>query len=345
MTKRRIPLLLLLIVLMAVAGGCSSGKTLTSKLPVKVLILPKFEVGEMTGDFPGEAQYYYEGYLAGGEEYELKGAGDNAKLYYKDGIALCVTGMGKVSAALQTSAVLSDERFDFSKAYVLSTGCAGSAKGYGIMGDVFILSAAVDYDLGHHADPRDMSSERETTWFHDSSYDDCAKIATNPTLTESVYNLVKDTKLETTERTAEIMRTEFPGEAWADREPKVLRGTTVSGDNFWKGQYDHENALLMMETYGCTDPYAVTEMEEIAIGRAVKNFSLLDRLIILRDSVNMDVFMLGATPESLWGGATASGELATEDGAESFDIFPVARRNNYAVGKTIIDAILSGELG
>ena len=25
-------------------------------LPVKALLLPKFEIGEMTGDFPGEAQ-------------------------------------------------------------------------------------------------------------------------------------------------------------------------------------------------------------------------------------------------------------------------------------------------
>lgn len=28
------------------------------KIPVKVLILPKFEVDEMSGDFPGEAQLY-----------------------------------------------------------------------------------------------------------------------------------------------------------------------------------------------------------------------------------------------------------------------------------------------
>ena len=29
-------------------------------ISIKVLILPKFENGEMTGDFPGEAQYYYD---------------------------------------------------------------------------------------------------------------------------------------------------------------------------------------------------------------------------------------------------------------------------------------------
>ena len=29
-------------------------------MPVKVLLLPKFEISEMSGEFPGEAQYYYE---------------------------------------------------------------------------------------------------------------------------------------------------------------------------------------------------------------------------------------------------------------------------------------------
>ena len=37
------------------------------KIAVKALILPKFEAGEMAGDFPGEAQYYYENYLEGAE--------------------------------------------------------------------------------------------------------------------------------------------------------------------------------------------------------------------------------------------------------------------------------------
>ena len=104
-------------------------------LPVRVLILPKFEVGEITGDFPGEAQYYYEEFLSGGEEYDVPGGHDGSILYYKDGIALYITGMGKVNAALSTFAVLSDKRFDFSDAYVLSTGCAGSSADGTVMGD------------------------------------------------------------------------------------------------------------------------------------------------------------------------------------------------------------------
>ena len=45
-------------------AGCSA-QTKKQGIPVRVLILPVFEAGELTGDFPGEAQYFYEKYLAG----------------------------------------------------------------------------------------------------------------------------------------------------------------------------------------------------------------------------------------------------------------------------------------
>ena len=99
---------------------------------------------------------------------------------------------------------------------------------------------------------------------------------------------------------------------------------------------------LLIETYGCPDPYAVSEMEDIAVCAAARRMGMLDRLIILRDSVNMDAFMLGATPESLWGDAEAM-DLASEDSVEAADIFAVAMKNNFEVGRIIVDKILLGE--
>ena len=317
-----------------------TGASVAEEKPiVKVLILPKFEVGKMYGDFPGEAQFYYENYLEGSEVFELSGG----NLYYKDGIALYLTNMGKVNAALSTMAVLSDPRFDFSNAYIISTGCAGSAVDSTVMGDVFIISAAADYDLGHHADGRDLADPNGTTWFHDTYYDDCAVIRLNAELTSKVYALAKDIPLETTEKTRNYMSTAFDGADWAVREPKVQLGTTVTGDNYWKGEYDHANALLIVETYDCPDPYAITEMEEIGVCSAVQKMGMLDRLIIIRDSVNMDVFMLGVTPESLWDPDYNATTLDSEDSVEAADIFAAAMENNFKVGKVIIDAILNGE--
>ena len=309
-------------------------------LPVKVLLLPKFEVGEMAGDFPGEAQYYYEQYLAGAEEYDVPYS--SGKLYYKDGAAMCVLGMGKINAALGTMAILSDTRFDWSEAYIISTGCAGSSAGNTVMGDVFLITAAVDYDLGHHADARELSDPEGTTWFHDTDFDDAAVVFLNQELMEKVYALVKDTPVETTETTRNFMRAAFDGADWAVRDPQVLRGTTVTGDNYWKGQYGHMNALRMAEVYQCPDPYTLTEMEDVAVARTAERMGMLDRLIIIRDSVNMDVFMLGATPESLWGNAEATA-LASEENVEAADIFMTAMKNNFNTGLVIIDRILAGQ--
>ena len=331
-----------MILTIGILTGCSS-RASDERNPIRVLILPKFEVGDMAGDFPGEAQCFYEEYLAGGDTYQINGTPGTIDLYYKDGIALCLTGQGKVAAALNTAAVLSDTRFDFSDAYVLSVGCAGAAEGYGIPGDVCVITAAVDYDLGHQADPRETDSSSETTWFHDESFDDSAVVRLDKELTDRVYALIKDIPLETTDNTESFLKREYPNEAWADRQPQVMRGTSVTGDNFWKGQYDHQNALLITETYGCSDPYAVTEMEDVAVGLAVKSFGMLDRLIILRTGVNMDVFPDGVTPEILWG-AESDDHLASEDSMESVDIFETAMQNCFAAGKVLIEAMRDGTL-
>ena len=48
-----------IIAIAAILSGCSS-QPKEQKNPVRVLILPKFEVDEIAGDFPGEAQYFFE---------------------------------------------------------------------------------------------------------------------------------------------------------------------------------------------------------------------------------------------------------------------------------------------
>ena len=211
------------------------------------------------------------------------------------------------------------------------------------MGDVFVITATVDFDLGHHADARDLTTDLATTWFHDESYDDASAKLLNQELCEKVFNLVKDVQIETTEKTRAFMAATFDNADWAIRDPKVLRGTTVTGDNYWKGMHDHENALLMTKTYGCPDPYALTEMEDHAMAVVLDRLGMLDRYIIIRDSVNTDAFMNGASPESLWDPNFVD-SLASESSVESADIFATAMKNNFTVGHVVIDAILNGEL-
>ncbi len=334
----------LLVAMLLVPSMMAVAETAEAQpIEIKALILPKFESGEMSGDFPGEAQYYYEGYCKGGDEYDIVGGFEDNKLYVKDGVALYVTGMGKVNTSMSLFAVLSDDRFDFSNAYVISTGCAGSPAEYSVMGDVFLITAAIDFDLGHHADIRDLPEGSTTTWFYDSSYDSSSHKILNQDLMNKVWDLIKDVKIETTEKTRNYMAAAFDNAEWASRDPKVLRGTTVSGDNYWKGEYDHANAVLMTETYGCPDPYACTEMEDAALAVVMDRLGMLDRYIIIRDSVNMDVFMNGASAESLWN-PEFEDSLASEESVESADIFATAMENNFKVGSVVINAILDGTL-
>ena len=338
-------IIFMLIAVVILAAGCASKPPAQDgeKIPVKVLILPKFEEGEITGDAPGEGQYYYDEYCKGGEEYDIRAGYGDGKVYYKDGVALCLAGQGKVCATLTLTSLMTDDRFDFSDAYIVATGCAGAASDYGIMGDVFVITSAVDYDLGHHSDWRELEEKREETWFHNESYDATSKVVLNEDLTDRVFDLVKDVKLETTDRAVEMLHDMFPGEKWIEREPMVQKGTGVTGDNFWKGEYDHKNALKIVKTYKCKDPFATTDMEDVAVALTCRHFGMLDKLIIIRDAVNMDVFPPDISPEDLWEEQIET-QIAEDDNSQTVGMFPVSMKNNFTVGSVVIDAILNGEL-
>ena len=93
----------------------------------------------------------------------------------------------------------------------------------------------------------------------------------------------------------------------------TLKGTALSGDNFWKGIYGHVTASYIANYYACPDPYAVTEMEDIAVANTAACFDMLDRVVALRAIVNMD-------------------------------IFEPAMHNLFDAGSIIIDGILDGSL-
>ena len=327
----------IVLVLISCLCGCSINQKKEEKIPIRILLLPKFEIGEITGDLPGEAQFFYEAYLKDADEYVVKSDPSDKKLYVKDGLAMYILGMGKTNSAINMMAILNDERFDLSNAYIISLGCGGGAKEYATMGDIIVATSAIDYDLGHHADGRDLADQNGTSWFRNELYDDMAKVSLDKELTDKVFELAKDIKLSTTEETRSYLNKAFAGADWAIRDPKVQRGTTLSGDNYWKGEFGHLNALKMVEAYECPDPYAITEMEDVSIGLALKHVGKLDRYIIIRACVNTDVFTLNATPESVWA-------RSEEIEKEAVEIFATAMDNELKVVDTIIKAINEGDL-
>lgn len=325
---------------------CACGqKTETTK--VKVLIIPKFELGEMSGDEAGEAQFFYEKYCADCKEIEIPNSTPSSQFFFNDdnGVGLLVTDSGKTAAGLSLMSLLSWEAYDFSDAMIVSVGCGGGNTGSIIFGDVVLVTAVCDYELGRHTDRSELENPNlGHTWFPNDSLRDYSIEEMNSELYDKVYPLIKDCPLRTTETTKRVLANNFPDEEWAKREPCVSKGTAVTSDSYWKGKEDHENANFIAEYYECPDEYAVTEMEEIGIMNAAECFDLKDRVISLRVIVNMDTFLKGENPEMLWLEGTYFSDTVTEENSETVDIFEPGMKNLFDVGQIVIDAILAGEL-
>lgn len=319
-------------------------ETADSPKKIKVLIVPKFEIDGISGDFPGEAQLFYEEYCPGAEKIILPGFPDTAEFYYneKNETAVLITGSGKTAAALALTGVLHNRDYDLSEAYVVSVGCGGGSCDNTTLGDVVLVTAACDNELGHTADIREFDdSEAEANWFYDNSYDSTAYKAFDSGLAAEVYGKIKDIPLYTTDKSREIIESNFAGEDWRLRDPKVLKGTALSGDSYWKGIYGHKNAKKIIKTYGASDPYMVTEMEELTVANVLYSFGMLDRLISLRVVVDFDIFLDGDSPEGLWSGTKGYNESVDEQGSGGIDIFETGMHNLFDVSKVIIDGMIS----
>lgn len=336
--------ILVLSICIQILSACSFSP---KKKALRVLIIPKFEVGEMSGDFPGEAQLFYEKYCPGCEEIEIPNMPPTAHFYLndKDGVGVLVTDSGKTAAGLSMMAVLSSGFYDYSDTTIVSVGCGGGSSGSSTLGDVILVTAVCDYDLGHHVDTHERKkSSTQVMWFPDNSYAEYSYKLLNNDLCRKTYEMIKDCPLRTTEEAKEVMRENFGAYEEEDILPTVKKGTALTGDNYWKGIYGHVTANFIADYYGCPDPYLVTEMEEIAIANTAKCFDLLDRLISLRVIVNMDIFLNGQTPESTWGEHKSFNEKIEDNNTETLDIFEPAMHNLFDAADIVIEAALDGEL-
>src|SRR5688572_28658049 len=126
-------------------------------IEVKVVVVSMYEMGQITGDTPGEFQFWVEREKLDRKfpfplgEYELR-------MNDKGLLAMC-TGGGNTNSTASIMALGLDPRFDFRKSYWLIAGIAG-----GDPLDVSLASAAwaryvVDGDLLYEIDAREIPPE------------------------------------------------------------------------------------------------------------------------------------------------------------------------------------------
>jgi len=198
-------------------------------IPVKVVVVAMFEVGNDTGDQPGELQYWVERdhldriypLAAGYHAVRMNGQGEMAVL----------TGQGTAHAAATIMALGLDPRFDLSHAYWLVAGIAGGSPDRVSLGSAVWARYVVDGDLGYEIDAREMPPDWTTGYlplrkarpFEPPAAPLDGQVYTlNAALAEWAFNLTRSTPLADTDRLRDI-RSSFDG-AEAARPPFVAMG-------------------------------------------------------------------------------------------------------------------------
>ena len=269
------------------------------RIPVKVVVVAMFEVGQDTGDIPGELQYWVErDHLD--RVFPLP-AGYHAVRMNSDGEMAALTGQGTANAAATIMALGLDPRFDLSHAYWLIVGIAGGSPDRISLGSAAWARWVVDADLGYEIDAREIPSDwitgyiplRKARPFEPTAAPlDGQLFEVNAALTHWAYELTKSVPLADSDKLKEA-RAQFDGIA-AQQPPQVTIGDEISSSTYWHGKLLDAWATEWMRYFtGGQGTFATTAMEDTGTLRSLKNLAgagLVDwnRILVLRTVSNFD---------------------------------------------------------
>ncbi|MEN3929848.1 purine nucleoside permease [Microvirga sp. W0021] len=264
-------------------SGMASATEAPAPVKVKVFIGAMFEIGKNTGDRAGEFQHWYERYWMKSAAKEVPGA-MNPVFCNDDGVCGSVLGMGKVNSSASMQAIILNPQFDFSEAYYIMSGVAGTPPSQGTIADVKWATWLVDYDLGHRWAPEE-GDPGKPVFMPRKGYEEYRVYQLNKDLVKWAVDLSKDVTLKDSD-SAKAYRLKYPDTA-ARAAPSVGTGTFIAGDTFFHGPGLSKEAQYIAKLYGADD-YVMTEMETTAIALVIKRTHGTDRILALRGAVNFD---------------------------------------------------------
>jgi purine nucleoside permease len=332
----RFPLCVFLAVFAAAVGAKQR------PIPVKVVVVAMFEVGNDTGDTPGELQYWVErDHLD--RSYPLP-AGYHALRMNGEGEMAVLTGQGTAHAAATIMALGLDPRFDLSHAYWLIAGIAGGSPDRVSLGSAAWARWVVDGDLGYEIDAREMPADwptgyiplRKTKPFEPpASSLDGQLYELNAAIANWAFGLTSNTLLPDSDKLKEV-RGHFDGAA-ARNPPSVLMGDEVSSSTYWHGKLSDAWAAEWMRYF--TDgkgEFATTAMEDTGTLQSMRflaNAGRIDwnRILVLRTVSNYD-----QQPR----GMSAAESLAHQR-IGSYSAYLPSLESAYTVGHVVVNELLA----
>ena len=233
----------------------------STPLKIKAVAVAMFENGDISGDRPGEFQFWVDDYpLATQFEFPM---GEYPLRYSEDGVLGICVGGGIPNATASIMALGLDPRFDLSEAYWIIAGIAGGDPEDTSLGSAVWAKHVVDGDLLYEIDAREIpadwpygmiplggdepASTREdiaTGWTVDTSH-----FALNPTLADWAFELTRDMQLTDTPEMAQF-RAQFKNYPAARKPPRVMLGDTLAASTYWHGRYLNQWANDWLRLYG-----------------------------------------------------------------------------------------------
>jgi purine nucleoside permease len=309
-----------------VLGIATAGRA-AAPIPIRVVVITTFEIGNDTGDTPGEFQQWVEKLPLPVTLPFPQGTHD-LRLNPSLAVLGIVTGEGPTRAAASIEALGNDPRFDLTHAYILLAGIAGIDPHFGSVGGAVWALHVVDGDLAHEIDAREIPPGwttgyvplQRTTPFElpappAQSISGSSVFTLNAGLVRWACRLSAKAGLPDTPALRSI-RARYTGLPAALAPPSVAIGDTVASGTFWLGARMNAwaESWVAYWTHG-TGRFATTAEEDAGVMQALSFLAQvhkvdLQRVLVLRTASNFDMPPPGQTPAALLAAEAKPGTLS-----------------------------------
>jgi purine nucleoside permease len=327
----------------AVSGieQCVPGGPCAHPLPVRVVIVTMFEIGNDSGDAPGEFQLWKERRHL---DTRISFPQSYHDLYYNRATQTLgmVTGMGSIKSATATMALGLDQRFDLTHAYWLVAGIAGIDPAKASIGSAVWARYLVDGDLAHEIDAREIPKDWKSGYFplHSKGPNDPSLpvprgevYEINGALRDWAFALTKDLKLPD-DAGIRAERGRYTDTPTAQRPPFVLKGDQLAAMTFWHGRLmtAWANDWVHYWTKGQGD-FVTSAMEETGTYQSILYLDQIHRV----DKSRFMVLRAGSNYTMPPPGISAADYLLREN--EGYAGMTAALESLYIVGSKVIDEL------
>jgi len=324
----------------------------------KVVVVTYFEIGQDTGDRPGELQYWVErDHLM--RTIDVPGM-THAVRANEDGSEIAVTiGPGNIKPGVNLMALGADARFDLRKSYWLINGIAGVSPADGTIGDAFWTDFVVNGDLAKEIDGREIPSGWSDGYFSldgtvqsdpkaAAGWEDNVRMWTgedakanrrgnvirlNHGLLNWAFELTKDTPLKE-DAAMRTLRAKYGAHGPTSSVPRVRIGADLAAETFWHGAkldaWAHRwvafetDGVAHLGTTAMNDSGALLALQALTMqGKTDWN-----RALVLRTASNFDM------PPP---GMTAAEDMAAEQRG-AYTAYLPALEAAYVVGHRVVAA-------